>query len=305
MDIDRLLDSAFKKAKLVEKAAFGRKKTKERIILKIQTFSNVVYDKLNNYLLKYPMITGYLEEFVKIKYDINKIRKYIASLIWAKNKIRSLAREYIKKVKSEKEERKIVNLLRSFYGRSVSILKRIKDKVEYLNEVLRFIKEKIPEIEEKKKIFVLGPPKAGKSTFLKMLTGKKSIKVADYAFTTKKIDKTALRGFDIQLFDTPGILRDKFEDMNEIEKLAYVACGLADYVIFILDPTEIVMTIDDQIKLINSLPKKPNLIIISKKDLIDENKMNKIKKKVKGIFMNLLDEKEYEKIIEIFRKEFS
>jgi nucleolar GTP-binding protein len=151
-----------------------------------------------------------------------------------------------------------VSLRKDFYGKTSSHLKKIKLDLEFLELVIKDIKN-FPTIKEGFTVVIAGMPNVGKSSILKQLTtSTPEIKV--YPFTTKNI----LVGYihekhhRVQVIDTPGILDRPIEKRNPIERRAVLAVKeLADIIVFVFDPTEICgFPIESQLELYSEIKDK-------------------------------------------------
>lgn len=177
--------------------------------------------------------------------------------------------------------------LRAFYGRSASMLKRIRlDEIEKLH----WAERSLPKLRDMPTAIIAGCPNVGKSQLLRQLTGSR-VQVAPYPFTTKEIlvgvAKHKYAG--LQLVDTPGLLDRPAEKRNAIERKAITALKfLSNRIIFVLDPSETCgYPIAEQLHLLEELKKEfsPHLFVVAaKRDLAAYEGAD--------IEVNLLDEKE-------------
>ncbi|MBI4175426.1 GTPase ObgE [Candidatus Berkelbacteria bacterium] len=152
---------------------------------------------------------------------------------------------------------------------------------------------------------LIGLPNAGKSSLLERLTAAKP-KVADYAFTTLEPnlgvlvpEKIGLRSQDVQatvLADIPGLvlgastgkgLGDQF--LRHIERTRVLV-----HLIDALHPNPLLayQTIRGELQAWNpALPKKPELVIISKVDQLDERAQRRLfqaTQKLKPLFISVV-----------------
>ena len=134
-----------------------------------------------------------------------------------------------------------------------------------------------------KTIAIAGFPNVGKTTLLMKLTGSKP-DIQPYAFTTKGINVGYIKGKEkLQLLDTPGTL-NRFDTMNNIEKVAFLALKLlAEKIIYVFDITE-PYPLEQQIKLYKEIKKmkKPVIIYLSKTDILEKGQISEFKKKYKA-----------------------
>ncbi|WP_027334930.1 ribosome biogenesis GTPase YlqF [Mycoplasmopsis felifaucium] len=105
-------------------------------------------------------------------------------------------------------------------------LRNPKSKNQILSEIKKISKTKQQRDREKGlinsriKVFVMGIPNAGKSTLINLMSGKKSLKVANYPGVTR--DKKWVAVDNIFFMDTPGILLPKLNDQEAAAKLAMI-----------------------------------------------------------------------------------
>ncbi len=122
---------------------------------------------------------------------------------------------------------------------------------ELMDSIKSAASEKIKVLEKKGRenrplrLMIVGIPNVGKSSFINNLAGKKSAKTGNKPGVTRGKQWIRLRK-DLELFDTPGILWPKIEDLNVGLKLAFTG-AIKDE---ILDGDEITL------KLIESLIRR-------------------------------------------------
>jgi len=126
-----------------------------------------------------------------------------------------------------------------FYGRLSSIVKQINPGLQYLEQARRTMKQYPASSVSRTGRFtvaIAGYPNVGKSSLLANLTTAKP-KVRNYAFTTTQLNFGYMG--KIQFVDTPGAFDRDLDEMNDIEKQAYLAVKyVADLVLVVIDPTE-------------------------------------------------------------------
>jgi len=307
---EELLDISFKKTHKIQIAdrnyIYRKKKT---IIAKIDSFSNYIINTLEGYVKKFPSINNlnsFYQEIIDIKFDINKLKKSLGAVDWAKKTCQIIYSKQSKSLKKSKNIDFLNNKQQEIYGRISSVVKQIKKELDYLSEVQKEIK-KLPEILELPTIVIAGYPNVGKSSVLRCLSSAKPI-IAVYPFTTKEIHvghiEKKVRHINkiYQIIDTPGLLDRSFSKRNDIEKQALAALSnFADVILFIMDFSETCgYSIEDQKNLLKQLKqmfKNSIFIIVENKSDLFNSSSNNIKiscKNKEGI--NLLKKEIFKKI---------
>ncbi|ADP78050.1 small GTP-binding protein [Methanothermus fervidus DSM 2088] len=274
-----ILDKAFSRArKSGEKLRTLRipRNVKYRRIeeTKIQTACDVMISTLKRILDKTPIIDElpeFYQDYIDVTVGIDELKKSLGAINRAIKIISQLKREYTKRIKfsSPKEAYK---LRREIYGRISSVIKEIKDDLDFLDFAKNRLKN-MPTIDfDAVTVVIAGYPNVGKSTLLRKLTGANP-EVAEYPFTTKgiQIGYRKIGWGKLQVVDTPGLLDRPVDKMNEIELQALVALeNLADLMIFIFDPSETCgYPLEKQFALYKNLRKVFNVPIISVFNKID------------------------------------
>ena len=246
---------------------------------KIEAIKEVIYTRFMSILKAFPTIEDLPEfyvEMIKCTLDFAQLKKSLGALNWAAKATVDMFKKYQLKIKRCKDLERINGYRREFYGRSASIVKQIREELKYLETARRTLKA-FPAIKtEPKTITIAGFPNVGKTTLLMKLTGSKA-DIQPYAFTTKGINVGYLKTEKekIQFLDTPGTL-NRFDKMNNIEKVAFLAIKLlAEKIIYVFDLTE-PYTMEEQEKLYQNLKelKKPILVYLSKTDIIDKEEID-------------------------------
>lgn len=263
----------------------GKKESKDRKyknleIVRLTTIKDIFYNDLNSIIRSFPRYDG-LDPFYKALFtcviDVDVYKKSLANILWAQNKIVELFRKYNKILSSKEYIKDMTPERNAFLGRSASIIRNIKDSFTYLEEARRQIKV-LPNVKTSLfTVAIAGFPNVGKSTLLSKLTGSKP-EIAAYAFTTKglMIGHVLDNGRKIQVIDTPGTL-NRFEKMNNIERMAHLAMKhLANVIVYVFDLSE-PYPIDVQLKLFNDLKTLDKKIIVyfSKSDILDKKLIDK------------------------------
>lgn len=274
-----ILNIAFKNAreKGIEKNLTGNWlqviRKKEMLKLDIINASiNSALKKIGSSFPSFNALPAFYLKLTKLTLDYPSLLKSLASLDWAAQKIRFLHRDYIKMINYTKEQGKIKDVSKQFYGRVSSILKQIKGNLEYLEQARRMMRT-YPDIKEMFTVCVYGFPNVGKTTLLNKLTGSKAV-VAPYAFTTKSINSgyITVAGHKVQVLDVPGTLaRDAKANLIELQA-ELVVNDLANLIIFVFDVSEYGgYSVEKQKKLLQKIKEtKKVLIYLSKTDLVEE-----------------------------------
>ncbi len=288
------LDKAIKAAKKDAYNAARQVKDKNKLVrvkhrAKVSAITSVLKDELTKILKSFPRIDSlpeFYKKLIELKYSIKDIKQALAHINWTLAKLDEFKTRYKNKVERYKE----------FLGRISSLIKDLDKDFEFLNEIRRYFK-KFPIIKETPTLALIGLPNVGKSTFLKTFT-KANPEIKNYAFTTKKL-QIGYTELQMQIVDCPGMLNRAFENMNWIEKQAYLAIKyLAKDFFFILDPTQ---DIDEQVKLLKRVLRLIDkcYILINKIDLICENKECKKLEELKNDILNKLKIDEKKKIVKV------
>jgi nucleolar GTP-binding protein len=289
---DELMDKAFHKASKVSENPKVRNRIVRRkkvITSKLNIVSDVLDSTLNKYITAFPsfnQLHRFEYELIDIVIGVDKIRKSLGAIDWARKQIQTLKSETIRKINLIRNQDDYTNLeknRRLFYGRVTSILTQVTSDLDFLNHARNKMK-KFPTINpELPTIVVAGFPNVGKSLLVKRLSTAEPV-VAKYPFTTQQLNLGHLElGYQkIQFIDTPGLLDRSMEKRNRIERQAIMALEhLADLIIFIFDPSEHCgYSLEEQQRLFNEVTElfgSVRIIPVENKADIIENKSQHLK----------------------------
>lgn len=217
-------------------------------------------------------------------YEKNHYKISLAAVARAKTLVEQVSRDYIRLLKFGQSLFQCKQLKRAALGRMATIVKKLKDPLNYLEQVRQHL-GRLPSIDPNTRtLLICGYPNVGKSSFLRCIT-KADVEVQPYAFTTKSLyvghfDYKYLR---FQAIDTPGILDRPTEEMNNIEMQSiYAIAHLRSCVLYFMDLSEQCgFTVEAQVKLFHSIKPlfatKSVMVVINKTDIIrpedlDENR---------------------------------
>lgn len=278
-DSDFYINLAFKQAKEkanslkhdIKKQKSVVEKAKTLELTKIEVIKNSLTKNLGSIIKNFPKfseLNPFYQELLSCYVDVTELKKSLSSVAKAITLINNFYIKYSLTLKKARTLREINEQRKEFYGRTASVVKKIKRCLLFIEETRKIIRN-FPSIKEN--IFtvaITGFPNVGKSTLLNKLTGANA-KIADYAFTTKSLNLGYIFEDNrriVQIIDTPGTL-NRPDKMNNIEMQAHLAMKFcADIIVFVFDPLQ---EEEKQIKLIKKIKnyKKKSIIYVSKTDI--------------------------------------
>jgi nucleolar GTP-binding protein len=300
-----LIDKAFRKGSEKAKAKRSTKKPREIRLRKseeerVKAISNVIKSDLKAVVKNFPsyeQLPSFHQKLLDIKIERDRYKKSLGAVQWCLTQIERLEGRTLADIRKTRD----TSHVRGFLGRSSSMVKQISNELDELVDI-KMILRKFPGVEDLQTLVIAGYPNAGKSTFMRNLTGSK-VEIASYPFTTQEIlighvERNHLR---IQVIDSPGLLDRTMEKRNKIELQAILALSeLADGILFLLDPTQ---DIESQIHLLEEIEgnfKVPVTVAINKKDLADPKTLEGLRTRLKLPPGRIISAKNRDDCIQIF-----
>jgi len=271
---DELLDKSFSRATRAKrgKRILDREtklKAEESMLL---TAANILSDNLVHIVKKFPsfeQMPPFYIELTEVLVGVEELKMNLASVQWAGEKIKSLARKYVGMMREDED---IKGVRKQAFGRISSIVGSIDGSLRFLNDARNKLR-KLPAIDEGPAIVVAGYPNVGKSSFVALVSSAKP-EIASYPFTTKglAVGHFTREGIRFQVIDTPGLLDRPLEERNEIELQAISALKhVGKVILYVIDPSETCgYSLDKQMHLLGEIKNRftvPFLIVANKRDI--------------------------------------
>jgi len=295
-DYQFFLDLAFRRArekgeKLRSTKLRGGRLEKSNYIelMKMQVIVDTISMRMDDIIRSFPNLDDldeFYAELLRISLDYAQLKKSLGAINWLGTRSKHMFRIFRSKLEKNKNFDNINKIKGEFLGRLSSMVKQVKKDFTFLEYARRVLKD-FPVVKTGlRTVAIAGFPNVGKTTLLYHLTGSKG-EINSYPFTTKGVNIGFIgKGKSrLQLLDTPGTL-DRFEKMNSIEQVAYLAIKhCAEFIVYVFDPTcEYPMA--KQEKLFKKLKKdfgKEIIVFVSKKDLVEKDEYDDINDKFHGV----------------------
>ena len=254
-------------------------------IERIKEFSKEVETQLKKVHEKFPgldKLPPFYNELARVTIRYNSTKKALGAIHAAERSCKEVEKKAVTEMKIARSYDLMQNIRKKFYGRVTALLRQMNESFKVIEESRRVMKT-WPDIKpEIRTVAIAGYPNVGKSSLLKALTGANP-DIQAYAFTTKSLN-TGYMNVEprtYQLVDTPGTFDRSIEEMNNVEKQAYVVLKhLAEKVIYVFDASESCgYEVESQLRLAKRIKDfdRPIIFVVNKIDL-DTTKLNKITK---------------------------
>jgi len=286
---EELIDLAFRRARRAGRGSLTSD------LKRIEIIRSMLCDRLLRIVRSYPRIEripAFYRELLDVLVGEAALRKALYRVKWCADVIDKLAHEYRAKIRGAQKVNQRLQFLRSFYGRVSSLLREIEGELDLLREASVKLR-KLPSINpELFTIVVSGYTNVGKSSLVRVCSSAKP-RVESYPFTTQEIivGHGKHRGVPFQIIDTPGLLDRPLSERNRIELQAILALKhLPSVIVFLIDPSETCgFPIVNQINLYREIKHhfgdRPIILAFSKKDLVDEGRIDEVGKAVGDPFI--------------------
>lgn len=270
---------------------------------KIKFTQQTISERLTTILTDFPRLNDihpFYADLCNTLYDRDHYKLALGQLNTARSLVDQIARDMIRMVKYADSAYRCKCLKRAALGRMMTVLKRQKASLAYLEEVRKHL-SRLPALDPNTRtILMCGLPNVGKSSFMNKIT-RGNVDVQPYAFTTKSLfvghcDYKYLRW---QVIDTPGILDHSLEERNTIEMQAIIALAhLTCSVLYFCDISEHCgYSIEQQCSLFRSIKplfaNKQLILVVNKVDeqpweTLDPEKKEMIEALVKDVNCSLM-----------------
>jgi nucleolar GTP-binding protein len=243
---------------------------------KVKFTQQTISERITTILTDFPRLNDihpFYADLCNTLYDRDHYKLALGQLNTARSLVDQIARDMIRMIKYADSAYRCKCLKRAALGRMMTVLKRQKASLAYLEEVRKHL-SRLPALDPNTRtLLICGLPNVGKSSFMNKIT-RGNVDVQPYAFTTKSLfvghcDYKYLRW---QVIDTPGILDHSLEDRNTIEMQAIIALAhLTCSVLYFCDPSEQCgYTVEQQCSLFKSIKplfaNKQLIVVINKVD---------------------------------------
>ncbi|HUT80636.1 MAG TPA: GTPase [Candidatus Bathyarchaeia archaeon] len=253
-----------------------------------------LFPELENQLMtivnNFPIIDAlhpFHKELIDVLFGVERLQTSLSRINHTRWALRSIERAISKKLGNSTTADEAKKIRGETIGRVGSTIKNLSEPLNDLIEA-KIQLSKLPDFNlNEKTIAFAGPPNAGKSSFVKLVsTG--TPEIASYPFTTKELicGHRKQQFTSYQLLDTPGLLDRPLYERNNIEMKSILALKyLADSIIFLYDPTEDApLSLEHQQNLLNEIKEKfseiPIYVFINKEDVLSKEQLEQVFQKV-------------------------
>ncbi|KAF3919293.1 hypothetical protein ABW21_db0200263 [Orbilia brochopaga] len=295
--LDIVLSRTTRKTPTVIRAGFKISRIRAFYLRKVKFTQDTFTEKLQAILDGFPKLQDiypFHKDLMNTLYDADHFRIALGQLSTAKHLIEQVCRDYVRLIKYAQSLFQCKQLKRAALGRMATITRRLKDPLQYLEQVRQHL-GRLPGIDPNTRtLLICGYPNVGKSSFLRSIT-RADVDVQPYAFTTKSLfvghfDYKYLR---FQAIDTPGILDHPLEEMNTIEMQSITAIAhLKSVILYFMDLSEQCgYSVAAQVQLFHSIKplfaNKIVFVVVNKIDVmkpedLDEDSQKLLQTMLKG-----------------------
>jgi len=206
--IDIVLTRTQRKTPTVIHPGYKIQRIRSFYMRKVKFTEQTINEKLSAMLTDFPRLDDihpFYADLMNILYDRDHYKLALGQVNTAKNLVSNICKDYLRLLKYGDSLYRCKALKRAALGRMMTVLKKLKAALGYLEEVRKHI-SRLPALDPNTRTLLLtGYPNVGKSSFMNKVT-RADVEVQPYAFTTKALfvghmDHRFLRW---QVVDTPG-----------------------------------------------------------------------------------------------------
>ncbi|KAG5181283.1 Nog1, nucleolar GTPase [Tribonema minus] len=276
--IDIVLTRTQRKTPTVVHPGYNINRIRQFYMRKVKFTQETLSERLGQIIMDFPRLDDihpFYADLLNILYDRDHYKLALGQINMAKKLMEALSRDYVRLLKYGDSLYRCKQLKRAALGRMMTLLKRQKASLSYLEEVRKHL-ARLPALDPNTRTLLLtGFPNVGKSSFMNKVT-RANVDVQPYAFTTKSlyVGHMDYRYLRWQVVDTPGILDHALEERNTIEMQAVTALAhLQCCVLFMIDISEQCgYPIAEQLRLFESIKplfaNKQLIIVANKTDVL-------------------------------------
>ncbi|MFH1721271.1 MAG: GTPase [Candidatus Altiarchaeota archaeon] len=277
-----LIDRSFRAGSNAARDVRGRNGPREKLLRlaeekRVSIIGGIVEGELKAIIKQFPsydQLPPFYQKLLDIQISKDKFKKSLGAADWALKNLKQLRASTNRRMRAQKE----TAFAKQYLGRVSSIIKQISGDLDILIEIKQQL-QSFPLIrDDEPTLVVAGYPNAGKSTFLRNLTGSK-VQIAAYHFTTTKIQvgRKKILHTTYQVIDVPGLLDRPMEKRNIVEQQAMLALEeVADKILFLIDPEQ---NLNPQMSLLSEVKEKfnvPIFVAINKVDAVEKSIIKEI-----------------------------
>ena len=206
--IDIVLTRTQRKTPTVIHPGYKIQRIRSFYMRKVKFTEQTINEKFSAMLADFPRLDDihpFYADLMNILYDRDHYKLALGQVNTAKNLVSNICKDYLRLLKYGDSLYRCKALKRAALGRMMTVLKKLKAALGYLEEVRKHI-SRLPALDPNTRTLLLtGYPNVGKSSFMNKVT-RADVEVQPYAFTTKALfvghmDHRFLRW---QVVDTPG-----------------------------------------------------------------------------------------------------
>jgi nucleolar GTP-binding protein len=187
--IDIVLTRTQRKTPTVVHPGYNINRIRQFYMRKVKFTQETMSERLGQIIMDFPRLDDihpFYADLLNILYDRDHYKLALGQVNMAKKLVEALSRDYVRLLKYGDSLYRCKQLKRAALGRMMTLLKRQKASLSYLEEVRKHL-ARLPALDPNTRTLLLcGFPNVGKSSFMNKVT-RANVDVQPYAFTTKSL----------------------------------------------------------------------------------------------------------------------